>query len=128
MLFQKSRRTRYVVAQRRRRKPQFVVEPLEGRALLTLIPVDFGATITGPTVAMNGALYFSANNGVNGNELWKSAGTAAGTRMLKDIHPGSLPSNPSYLTVVTNGTTSTLFFAATDGAHGTELWKSDGTA
>src|SRR6516164_3533609 len=103
MLFQKSRRTRYVVAQRRRRKPQFVVEPLEGRALLTLIPIDFGATITGPTVAMNGALYFSANNGVNGNELWKSDGTAAGTVLIKDINPGSASSGPAFLTNV-NGT------------------------
>ena len=44
--------------------------------------------------------------------------------LVKDINTGSIGSNPSYLTDV-NGT---LFFAADDGAHGRELWKSDGTA
>jgi ELWxxDGT repeat protein len=55
--------------------------------------------------------------------LWKSDGTTAGTVMVKDINPGSVSSNPSYLANV-NGT---LFFSANDGTHGVELWKSDGT-
>ena len=42
---------------------------------------------------------------------------------LKDIFAGSNGSEPKYLTDV-NGT---LFFTATDGLKGTELWKSDGT-
>src|SRR5690606_17046199 len=33
----------------------------------------------------NGDLYFSANEGINGTELWKSNGTIAGTVMVKDI-------------------------------------------
>ena len=73
---------------------------------------------------MNGAIYFAANDGTHGNELWKSDGTPGGTVMVKDINPGTLGSNPTSLTVVG----STLFFAATDGVHGPELWKSDGTA
>ncbi len=45
--------------------------------------------------------------------------------MVKDIcTTGSPDSSPSNLTNV-NGT---LFFMATDAKHGTELWKSDGTA
>ncbi len=34
-------------------------------------------------------LYFAANDGLNGMELWKSDGTANGTVLVKDIYPGS---------------------------------------
>ncbi|WP_322693468.1 ELWxxDGT repeat protein [Nostoc sp. DedSLP03] len=42
---------------------------------------------------------------------------------VKDINPGTSGSIPQYLTNV-NGT---LYFSATDGSGGYELWKSDGT-
>ena len=71
---------------------------------------------------INGVLYFQANNGVKGTELWKSDGTVVGTKMVKDINPGD-SSNPGLLTNV-NGT---LYFRATTAANGDELWKSDGT-
>jgi ELWxxDGT repeat protein len=73
---------------------------------------------------VNGTLYFQANDGTHGPELWKSDGTAAGTVLVKDINPGSAASSPSSLTNL-NGT---LFFSANDGTTGQELWKSDGTA
>jgi len=69
-------------------------------------------------------LYFRADDGFYGPELWKSDGTAAGTVMVKDIYSGSSSSYPSYMTAVGN----TLYFVATDGINGDELWKSDGTA
>ena len=72
---------------------------------------------------MNGTLFFTANDGVNGTELWKSDGTAAGTLMVKDIYAGASTSSPSYLTNV-NGT---LFFEAYDTVNGYALWKSNGT-
>ena len=34
-------------------------------------------------------VYFPASDGINGNELWKSDGTNAGTVMVKDITPGA---------------------------------------
>ena len=38
---------------------------------------------------VNGTLFFAADDGTNGKELWKSDGTAAGTVMVKDINPGT---------------------------------------
>jgi ELWxxDGT repeat protein len=82
--------------------------------------------------AYNGKLYFSADDGVHGREIWTSDGTAAGTQLVKDVNPaGSAPAftGPSDLGPV--GLTAagpTLFFAEDDGTHGTELWATDGTA
>ena len=73
--------------------------------------------------AVGNTLYFEANNGNNGYELWKTDGTEAGTSMVKDINNGYSSSSPSYLTAVGN----TLYFKATDGINGNELWKTDGT-
>src|SRR5262249_21144379 len=74
--------------------------------------------------SLHGVVYFQADHGVNGAELWRSEGTAAGTRMVKDIAPGSAGGGAAGITVV-NGV---LFFSADDGMHGSELWRSDGTA
>src|SRR5262249_47990652 len=74
---------------------------------------------------VNGVLFFQANNGVNGAELWRSNGTAAGTTQVADIRSGSVGSAPEELTNV-NGV---LFFRADDGTtNGVELWKSNGTS
>ena len=78
----------------------------------------------GNFVAVNNTLFFTANNRQSGFELWKSDGTAAGTRLVKDIRLGIDGSEPQGLTNV-NGT---LFFSALTDSHGVELWKSDGTA
>ena len=78
--------------------------------------------------SVNGSLFFTANDGANGRELWKSDGTEGGTVMVKDIFPGGGHSYPAELTNI-NGT---LFFRASDGwtpSGGARngLWKSDGT-
>ena len=85
-----------------------------------------GSTGSSPAylTAVGNTLFFRANYGTNGTELWKSDGTANGTVMVKDIYSGSSSSSPDYLTAVGN----TLFFVADDGTNGKELWKSDGTA
>jgi ELWxxDGT repeat protein len=80
--------------------------------------------------AFNGSIYFSAEDGVNGRELWKSDGTAAGTAMVKDIRAGQYGSiDLSYFSnfeIVNN----MLYFAAWNGLQGYyhELWKTDGTS
>jgi ELWxxDGT repeat protein len=73
---------------------------------------------------VNGELFFAADNGTQGMELWKSDGTGAGTALVKELVPGSDGGYPYGLI----GVGSTLFFAAGDGINGTELWKSDGTS
>ena len=60
-------------------------------------------------------LYFQANDG-NGEDLWKSDGTADGTVKIKDIN-----TYPHSLTVFKDE----LYFSATDGINGQELWKYD---
>ncbi|HEX8440519.1 ELWxxDGT repeat protein [Archangium sp.] len=78
----------------------------------------------GNLVRGESVLFFTADDGVHGRELWKSSGTrGAGTFLVKDIHPGAAGAEPTHLTVVGDKT----FFVADDGVHGRELWVSDGT-
>jgi ELWxxDGT repeat protein len=72
-----------------------------------------------------GALYFTADDGLNGPELWRTDGTAAGTVMVKDINASApaIGSAPFGYTVLDGA----LHFHAHDGAHGYEPWKTDGT-
>lgn len=82
-----------------------------------------GSSFPAQFIVFNGALYFQANDGIQGTELWKTDGSAAGTILLKDINTGAADSNPTKFSVV-NGV---LYFKADDGVNGLELWKTDGT-
>jgi uncharacterized delta-60 repeat protein len=72
----------------------------------------------------NGSFVFGANNGVTGWEPWFSDGTALGTRLIKDIYPGSGWSGADAFASLGDGR---FVFGATDPVNGTELWVSDGT-
>ena len=94
-----------------------------GVLLLALLAGPAQAQLTGLTASVNGVLFFVADDGASGPELWKSDGSEAGTVRIKDIRPGPEGSDPFQLTAVG----ATLFFSADDGTSGRELWTSDGT-
>ena len=90
-------------------------------------PQDSIGSTFGSFVDVDGTLFFGANDGVNGFELWKSDGTTAGTTLVKDIFPGNnLRGSSPHLSEFT-AHDGKLFFYADDGVNGLELWTSDGT-
>jgi ELWxxDGT repeat protein len=69
-------------------------------------------------------VFFAADDGVKGPELWKSDGTAAGTQIVKDVTPGANGTDFDS-PVVLNGIL--YFTAAAQNSLERELWRSDGT-
>lgn len=70
-------------------------------------------------------LFFIANDISYGDELWVSDGTLAGTKMVKDIYPGTYGSGIKNITAFNN---KVIFHARGDDNSGYEPWISDGTA
>lgn len=62
-------------------------------------------------------VFFSANDGVHGVELWASDGTASGTNMVKDLNAN--------LGEITTTNDYAFFTVGKNGDR--ELWRSDGT-
>ncbi|TNE79840.1 MAG: T9SS type A sorting domain-containing protein [Bacteroidetes bacterium] len=65
-------------------------------------------------------LYFEANDGIHGFELWKTRGDSA--FLVRDIYPGA--SNSGISLMISFG--DAVYFSAQDGVHGQELWKAIG--
>ncbi|MCA9098771.1 MAG: hypothetical protein KDA36_10300, partial [Planctomycetaceae bacterium] len=70
---------------------------------------------------VGGVLFFTADDGLHGRELWRTDGTSVGTVMVEDLSLGSTSSTPSLLTPLGNQ----LLFIANDDVHGRELWITD---
>jgi ELWxxDGT repeat protein len=87
------------------------------------ISADLTDTSTTEKVIYNGMLYFDstfASNG-GGRELFRSDGTPGGTTRVSSIRPGNSP-QINELTV----SGGKLYFLATDGTNGFQIWSFDG--
>lgn len=71
------------------------------------------------SVSVGSHLYFAADDGVHGMELWSSDGTPEGTSLVQDTRPGPQGSDPQSL-VAAEGH---LYFSADDGEHGRQFWQ-----
>lgn len=73
--------------------------------------------------ACGGQLFFCSSTSKQGNELWKTDGTTAGTTMISDMPEGSVYSAAEGFTKLNN----LVIFAAGDENGGLEPWRTDGT-
>lgn len=71
-------------------------------------------------------MFFVADDGIHGVELWATDGTVAGTRLVKDVRPGAQDglSNDGQPFAVLGGI---LYFSADDANADAGIWRSDGT-
>ena len=87
-------------------------------------PGDF-ASLT----AVGSRLFFFHESSTSGWELWVTDGTSSGTQIVKDINPGAAGSTLQTTEGLrTHVVGDDMYFVASDGTHGYELWKSNGTA
>jgi ELWxxDGT repeat protein len=110
--------------------------------------LDTGAVIKDIVSGLNGpnptnlvhigeTVYFFANDNTSvvdgsgnttvvgsGKELWSTNGTAVGTNIVKNIQGGTLSGIGDKAEMVVFG--GKLYFTASDGSKGTEIWESNG--
>jgi ELWxxDGT repeat protein/cysteine-rich repeat protein len=106
------------------------VAPAEGAfgALVQVADIRPGPVTSDPSdlLPVGGRVYFSANDGTTGTELWRSDGTRFGTARVADLEPGPgsglLDLSPPTIAAVGE----TVYFVANAGGPG--LWRTAGTA
>lgn len=87
-----------------------------------LAPVDAQYGASGDSAALGGALLFAGRD-EQGVEIWRTDGTAAGTRRVVELAPGAEGGEPIYFLPAGD----LVFFVARDGED-QALWATDGTA
>jgi ELWxxDGT repeat protein len=83
-------------------------------------------------VKFKNEIYFVADDGVHGNELWKTNGTSDGTVLLKDINenPGYWPNTgnaSAQISKVFVNNDKLFFYSDSTNSTKRTLWVSDGT-
>ncbi len=78
-----------------------------------------------PFAVLNNVMYFSADDGIHGSELWRSDGTATGTYMVINLEPGTNSSAPSEIITAAN---KLYFVTENNSLVSYKLWVSNGTA
>ncbi len=66
----------------------------DGQGGATPVPLPAGLSSPAFISAVGGRLYFQADDGIHGTELWSTDGTAGGVVRMTDINPGSGSSFP----------------------------------
>ncbi len=96
--------------------------PVRGRLVRNINPAA-GERYPGDLTNIGGTLYFSAIDGTNGAELWKSNGTSTGTVRVRNIGPAR-----QRLRAGSNERQRHVVTSCQRRHDGSELWKSDGTS
>jgi len=91
---------------------------------VTAVQIMNRATATKPIAKISDKVIFTASTEAYGEEIWVSDLTKLGTKMIKDINPGTSSSNPKWLTAVGD----LVYFVASTDDLGEELWVTDGTS
>ena len=91
-----------------------------------ITPTSFSSS---ESIQFDDLLYFSANDGESGRQLWVSDGTTEGTKIVKNIASGVDESDNAYSLAPRNliQFNDKLYFSATGDREDRELWVSDGT-
>jgi ELWxxDGT repeat protein len=104
----------------------------DGTAAGTVMVKDIASTMT-PTYSVdswgsnplylvnnNGTLFFTANDMINGQEIWMSDGTSAGTKLFADLTGDAGSSHPEHLTAI-NGRIFASVMSETTGREAISL-------
>ena len=77
----------------------------------------------GDAIEHSELIYYRAGTDAAGIEYWTTNGTPNGTKMVKDINPGTDSGSGSNFIRFNNK----VIFSANNGTNGRELWETDGT-
>ncbi|HYN40742.1 MAG TPA: ELWxxDGT repeat protein, partial [Thermoanaerobaculia bacterium] len=95
--------------------------------LRDIAPGPTGSMLIEHFVSAGHEVFFTASDRVSGRELWRSDGTEAGTTRVTDLVPGigagAVPWDFSLNRTVLARSGGRVFFTATEGATGYELWS-----
>ncbi len=105
------------------------VVPLEDRTLLSTVTkiADFrasGGSAPASITPLGGYVFFSADDGTTGRELWRYDPAGQSARRVLDINPGAAGSIDAVDEPFTT-LGGQLYFVAADASGGRELWRHD---
>ena len=89
----------------------------------SLVTWPGGLEGTGVGVEIPAGMLLTQKDSAHGSEVWFTDGTPAGTRLVRDINPGSVSGGGAWYHRVGD----VAVFLGSDGIHGPEVWRSDGT-